>query len=119
VRLDKETGTMDYCARQGSEWRCEPMAEGQNALRDEAARKQKEIDDLKAEKKHLEEMLGLGDGATGPDGAPLPSPPSGPSLKVPDEKDVDQMFDYLEGMIKKFKERLQRLEKDKDQGEPL
>lgn len=122
VRLDRQSGAMDFCSRQGGTWTCEPMAENQGNLKEELARKDKEIESLKAEKKHLEEMQGLGGPApesSGPeDSLPLP-PPNAPSLKVPDEKDVDRMFDYVEGMIKKFKERIKRLEQENDKGEQL
>ncbi len=39
-----------------------------------------------------------------------PAPPG--DLAVPTERDVDKLFDYVEGMVKKFKERIQRLEKE-------
>lgn len=123
VRLDRQTGAMDFCSRQGSDWKCAPMAESQGSLRDELASKDKEIEALKDEKKRLEDMLGSGDtapDAARPEGSPAIPPPPGPTLKVPDEKDVDRMFDYVEGMIKKFKERIERLEKEeKDKGEQL
>jgi hypothetical protein len=116
VRLDRQSGAMSFCTKQGSEWRCEAMSDGQQTLRDEATRLEKENEALKAEKKHLEEMLGLGAPADG--AAPGLGSPGG-SMKVPDEKDVDQMFDYLEGMIKKFKERLQKLEDRPGTEQPL
>lgn len=31
---------------------------------------------------------------------------------MPTEKDVDKLFDYVEGMVKKFKERIDRLERE-------
>ncbi len=31
---------------------------------------------------------------------------------MPNERDVDKLFDYVEGMVKKFKERIDRLERE-------
>ncbi len=50
-----------------------------------------------------------------PDGPPAgdtvpPAPPG--DLPVPNERDVDKLFDYVEGMVKKFKERIDRLERE-------
>ena len=45
----------------------------------------------------------------------------GPSAKIPipTEQDVDKLFDYVEGMVKKLKERLKRLEEQKDKDTQL
>lgn len=119
VRLDRETGAMTYCSRKAESWSCEAMADGQEALHKEIERLEAENKALMADKKHLEEMLGLGEeGSTGgarPEGG---SPPGG-TFKVPSEEDVDKMFDYLEGMIRKFKERVQKLEEKSGPPQPL
>lgn len=113
VRLDRQTGAMAFCSRRDEIWRCDSMDDAQSALRDEIARLESENKRLEADKKHLEEMLGLGDkpGEPGvePNGA----------MKVPTEQDVDRMFDYIEGMVKKFKERIERLEEPKKDEQPL
>ena len=50
-------------------------------------------------------------GEAAPHGDSVPPAPPG-NLDMPTEKDVDKLFDYVEGMVKKFKERIDRLEKE-------
>lgn len=115
MRLDRETGAMTWCERESGAWRCNTIGDGEEALRSEAERLKRENEDLKASKKHLEEMLGLGDGP----GAPAPGAVPSPGFQVPDEADVDRAFDYIERMMKKLKERLEKLDKDEGTGEAL
>jgi len=108
VRLDTETGEMAFCKRaEGEAWACQPMRDGQQADRTE-------LDRLRQENEALRR------------GQPVPPPvPPGdqdgvpPGAKMPSEEDVDRLFDYVEGMARKLKERLQRLEEAKPKGEPL
>jgi len=49
---------------------------------------------------------------------------TGPTTKfeLPSEKDVDRAFDYLEGMLSKLRERMEKLEKQhhgRGEGTPL
>jgi uncharacterized protein (UPF0335 family) len=119
IRLDRVTGVMTFCKRKDDQWACEPMADGSEALRREIDRLEAENKALKSDKQHLEDMLGVGDqdkpGAKSQDGA---TPPAG-SLEIPTEQDVDKMFDYIEGMVRKFKERIERLEKKSDSDQAL
>jgi hypothetical protein len=115
VRLDKETGSMALCTKRGSGWSCLPMDDRQKALRDELDRLKAENTELKDEVRRLEETFVTGKpGDSGPGdgpqvgGAPGGLPPSGlPELKLPDEEDVDHAVDYLERMIRKFRERFE------------
>ncbi|MEO1207082.1 MAG: hypothetical protein AAFV45_12200 [Pseudomonadota bacterium] len=122
IRLDKKTGSMSFCKSENGAWSCNPMDVAPDADAGAAAPSptlsQSELDKLKAENEELkaeirkmEEVFGL-DGrkppATGDDEGPLAGPPGGmPELKLPSEKDVDQAVDYLEGMIRKFRERFE------------
>lgn len=115
VRLDRNSGAMSFCSRQSGSWTCEAMADGQQALRDEIERLQSENTRLEAAKKHLEEMLGLG---SKPGEGVAPGAGAG-TMKVPTEQDVDRMFDYIEGLVKKFKERIERLEEKPQDEQPL
>ncbi len=91
VRLDTQTGAMALCNRI-------------DAL-------EKENQKLKDDIKRLEETFAETPGA-GPDGPK--------SFTMPEEKDVDKAFDYVESMIKKFRERMKKLEeKEGAQGTPL
>lgn len=118
IRLDTATGVAEFCSGSGGTWSCNAMPDGQQKLRDELARLEAENKSLKDEIRHMEEMLGLTDKEEGAPsskpGEPM-SPESGPPApksKVPTEEDVDRMFDYIEGMVRKFKERIERLDKE-------
>lgn len=114
VRLDKQTGAMSLCAKKADQWACEPMADSQQALRTENEKLAAENKSLKEQVKGMEEVFGLHD-------EKKPSDGTGPSaeLKLPSEQDVDQAFDYLERMMKKFRERMKRLEDDGKPSTPL
>lgn len=116
VRLDRETGAMSFCSGVGGNWTCKAMPEAEEALR-------KRIEQLEVEKRALEAGQHLRDevppdptakapDAIAPPDAELAPPPPPGDLPVPTEKDVDKLFDYVEGMVKKFKERIDRLERE-------
>jgi hypothetical protein len=111
VRLDTQTGAMALCANKDSAWSCTDMPESADASR-------KRIDALEKENKSLkDEISRLEDSAAGL-GPPGSEPPK--QFAMPDEKDVDKAFDYIESMIKKFRERVKKLEeKDGSDGTPL
>jgi hypothetical protein len=120
IRLDRETGAMAFCSGTAGNWSCKDMPEAESALR-------KRVEELEGEKRALEAERRLRDGPqtkapeTGepPAADAVPAPPG--DLPVPTERDVDKLFDYVEGMVKKFKERIDRLEREakKDPEVPL
>ncbi|WP_295555648.1 hypothetical protein [uncultured Hyphomicrobium sp.] len=124
IRLDRETGAMSFCSGAAGNWSCKDMPETENALK-------KRLEELEAENRALEAEKQLrgapppGPSATAPEAAvppgeaPPPAPPG--DLPIPNERDVDKLFDYVEGMMKKFKERIERLEREakKDPAVPL
>ncbi|MDX2307050.1 MAG: hypothetical protein NW216_02305 [Hyphomicrobium sp.] len=127
VRLDTETGVTSFCKQANGAWACEAMPDGQQKLRDDVTRLEQENAALKSEMKQMEEMLGVagtekpakpGEPAPGAaPGGPMspetgPPGPPGPKMQIPTEQDVDRMFDYIEGMVRKFKDRIERMEKD-------
>ena len=117
VRLDRQTGSMSFCTNTDNGWRCDPMADGSETMRKEIERLQSENESLKANKEHLEDMLGMND----PDGSGSPDsePPAQGAMKIPTEEDVDRVFDYIEGMVKKLRERIERIEKEAEQEQTL
>lgn len=127
IRLDTKTGAMSLCTGNNGEWACRAMPDDQKMLQERIARLEEENRALKEENRQLEDVMGLGpdkpkEGA-GP-GAPSdggPSQPPGKGFKLPSEKDLDQAFDYFEGMLKKFRDRLKKLEEEekKDGTVPL
>ena len=125
LKLDTVTGGMSLCTRTGGDWACQPTKDGEQTLR-------REIDALKSENQVLkdqltktEELAGIGDPSKGdgprPGGQTDGSRPGGQSkVQLPTEKDIDQAFDYFEAMVKKLRERMNRLENDdKKKGTPL
>ena len=123
IRLDRDTGTMAFCSGSEGNWSCKDMPESESVLK-------KRVEELEGEKRALEAEKRLRDGPPGP-GAVAPDavePPAGDAvppppgdLPMPTERDVDKLFDYVEGMVKKFKERIDRLEREakKDPEIPL
>ncbi len=114
LRLDTQTGAVSMCRPgAGGAVACLP-AEGEQrtTLADELARLRAENTALKAEVKRLETIAG-----TGRPMAPSTEPPE--KFQLPSEQDVDQALDYVERMYKKFRDRLQNLDKPSKPGTPL
>ncbi|MGI9422640.1 MAG: hypothetical protein ACR2PA_05565 [Hyphomicrobiaceae bacterium] len=103
VRLDTQTGAMSLCRRDDDEWSCRPMASSGAAVGSDAETLRQENERLKAEVKRLEGLLGLEDPAR---------PGTGKhAFRLPSEKEVDKALDYFENMLRKFQERLKKLER--------
>lgn len=123
MRMDNMTGAVSLCSRIDNEWACRALPDDQKSLQERLARLENENKSLKEENRRLEDVMGLNPepkpGAGAPD-ANQPLAPGG-NFKLPSEKDVDQAFDYFEGMLKKFRERLRKLEEPekKSEGVPL
>jgi hypothetical protein len=107
MRLDSETGAVALCTRKGDAWACEPVNDTSAAS--DAARLEAENKALKDRVKSLEEAATVGkapvEGGDAPTGAP------GGISKLPTEKEVDEALDYVERMYKKFRDRMQSIEK--------
>jgi hypothetical protein len=118
IRLDRQTGAMAFCSGSAGDWTCKDMPESESALK-------KRVEELEGEKRALEAEKQLRDAPSGApedgsqSGEAVPAPPG--DLPMPNERDVDKLFDYVEGMVKKFKERIDRLEREaqKEPGTPL
>lgn len=106
IRLDRETGAMSFCTGKDGAWSCKDMPVQESELK-------KRVEQLEAEARAHEAEKRLRDGPLGAPSAGDAAPPPPPGdLPVPNERDVDKMFDYVEGMVKKFKERIDRLERE-------
>jgi hypothetical protein len=116
IRLDTQTGVTSICAKKGDAWACEAMPDAQQSMRDQITKLENENKSLKEENRQIEDTFGLGDPKKPEDGSSPPmSPDAGPpapKAKIPTEQDVDRMFDYIEGMVKKFRERIDKMQKD-------
>ncbi len=118
IRLDTQTGAMSRCTGKEGEWACRAMPDDQKMLQEKIAQLEQQNRELKEENRRLESVMGLdpdrpADGTSPPQLGPQDPPKEG--FKLPSEKDVDQAFDYLEGMLKKFRERWKDLEKEEKQ----
>jgi hypothetical protein len=116
ARLDTETGLMSVCKGTATNFKCELAPDSTAGAQKEAEKNTAEAKELRAEIQRLEELLGLGDKPEGgskqaeeqrPGGRP-----GGSGFKLPTEAEVDQAFDYIEKMVKKFKSKLKDLEGD-------
>lgn len=124
IRLDTQTGAMSICSGKEGEWACRAMPDDQKKLQETIDRLAEENRELKAENRRLEDVMGLNpdkraEGTNPSEPGPQGSPKEG--FKLPSEKDLDQAFDYFEGMLKKFRDRLKKLEEEdkRDGGVPL
>lgn len=105
LRLDKQTGAVAMCARRGEEWTCESVDDrtaATNAPRDAVEAENHELKSrvkaLEEALKNIEESPGVGNG------------PPVPKSQLPTEEEVDQAFDYVERIFKKFRDRIRRLD---------
>lgn len=116
IRLDTQTGAMSLCKKQNDDFACQLIPESQDRIQSKLEDLARENKQLRAEIERLEKHFGIGPDSD-PGSAPGqerngPGPQAGQGrLQIPSEKDVDQLFDYVEGMLKKFRERIERLEK--------
>ncbi|MDX2258978.1 MAG: hypothetical protein NW205_08685 [Hyphomicrobiaceae bacterium] len=113
LRLDTVTGAVSMCAKSGSGWACEPLPDNARQMTDEVDRLKSENDKLKDDLRRMEDEFV---GAAPKDG--LPGPRGVPNVQLPSEKDVDQAVDYLEGLIRKFRERFENFGDKTDPNRP-
>lgn len=107
VRLDKKTGAMSLCGKSNDTWTCEAMKDNSQELREQLDALRAENADLKDEIRRMEEVFGL-NGKRDGEGRPGPQANQPPGeFNLPSEQDVDKAIDYLEGMIRKFRERFE------------
>jgi|SRR5581483_2700709 len=109
VRLDTRTGAMSVCQRKEAQWACETMADDRRALETEIARLSGENKELQANVKRLEELLALPD----PEGGDKRASRGGPRFQLPSEEEVDRAIDFVDRMMRKFRDKLRDF-KDSD-----
>lgn len=109
VRLDTETGAMSLCIRKGGGWACKPMDDSKPPGNDDLARLAKENAELKDEMRRMEETFGLDSRSkSGSEQNEDEQAKAKPEIQLPSEEQVDQAVDYLERMIRKFRERFEK-----------
>ena len=112
LRLDTQTGAMAVCQRKEGRWACEAIPDDRRALETEIDRLAAKNRELQGEVKRLEELLALPDPGT-PDTRDRRALRSGPKFTLPSEEDVDRAMDYVQRMMRKFKDRMREF-KDSD-----
>jgi hypothetical protein len=110
VRLDTQTGAVAVCQKSESGWGCKDMAGASGKPAGDDAALRAENKELKAEIGRMEELLGLRGGS----GKRRGDTRYRDTFKLPSEQEVDQALNYFERMLKKFQDRLKRLEKKSD-----
>lgn len=104
VRLDTVTGAMSLCQKAPQGWSCRAMdSNGGASDRREIDRLRAENAELRSEVLRLEQRLAEQKEGDSSDF----SSQHVPQLELPKEEDVDEAIDYLEGMIRKFRERFE------------
>jgi hypothetical protein len=112
LRLDTQTGTMSVCQRKDARWACEAVPDDRRALETEIDRLATRNKELQGEVRRLEELLALPDPGT-PESRDKRALRSGPKFTLPSEEDVDRAMDYVQRMMRKFKDRMREF-KDND-----
>ncbi|MFA5955510.1 hypothetical protein [Hyphomicrobium sp.] len=112
LRLDKRTGAVAMCAKNGNEWACKPVADQtSNGPADKFSHLESENRDLKDRVKELEKLLETRPlGAPPLDGPQAEGPPGGKS-QLPTDEEVDQALDYMSRVYKKIREHIKDLNK--------
>jgi hypothetical protein len=109
LRLDSQTGAMSVCQRKDAKWACEAIADDRRALEAEIARLSGENKELQGNVKRLEELLALPD----PEGKDRRAQRGGARFQLPSEEEVDRAMDFVERMMRKFRDKLRDF-KDSD-----
>lgn len=109
LRLDTQTGAVSLCNKTEETWACKPMAD-EKASSEAMEQLRQENSQLRAEVNRLDKMLGLGTPRPGGNVDPPRPGNQQPSFRLPSEKEVDQALNYFERMLRKFQDRLKKLE---------
>ena len=117
LKLDTVTGATSFCTRVGTELECKLTKDGEQLLRKQIDGLTSDIAVLKEQLTKMEEVAGISDPNKSPNGIDGPRPQS--RMDLPSEKDVDQAFDYFERMMKKLRERMNKLEEATKPNTPL
>lgn len=103
LRLDTVTGAVSLCQKADAGWRCQSVEDDQLALRQENEK-------LRAENKALRERALLA-----PDSGLAPGQKK--KLELPSQEDVDKAIDFLDHVLRKFREMLRNQSPDNDGAE--
>lgn len=107
IRLDTLTGAVSICGKADAGWSCRPMP-------DEARKLKSEIESLRQRYHDLARRFAAATGRPPPPQSDQPNNerPEPKAFRLPSEQEVDKALDYFESMLKKFQDRLKRLERE-------
>ena len=115
LRLDTQTGAVAYC-KNNEDWMCKPVEDTTAEYREKIAQLEQESAGLQRKIKLLEELIVKRANEKEPAG--LSGSGKGTSgLQLPSEQEIDEALDYFENLLRKFQDRLKRLEQGKSQEE--
>jgi hypothetical protein len=98
ARLDTRTGVVSICTQaEGSGWACRTAADDRQALTDEIAR-------LESENAELRRRL-----------AAAPAPGDRPLIQRPSERDLDEAFGLMEGLMDRTRRMIERWRDERGQ----
>jgi hypothetical protein len=106
LRLDGRTGHVSVCTRDSAGWACRMVADDRSALEAEIARLQRDNATLK--KELIARNLPL-PGMIKPDEPPSTS---APSLRLPNDADVEKMVSFAEKLWRRFVDMIATLQKE-------
>jgi hypothetical protein len=89
IRLDTANGTVSHCRSRDGHWRCEMVADAQDALEDEIGRLAEENGALKQRLAQLEAELQAQRGTGG-------------VLELPSAEDLDRVMGFIERFMRRF-----------------
>lgn len=90
LRLDTHTGAVALCGRKDGYWLCEALSEERDELRREIERLTEENAALQAELESARARLAQD------------KDDEGTGIRLPNDKDVEQMIAFFEGMMRRF-----------------
>lgn len=120
LRVDRESGDTSLCQGDGDSWTCRAVADDRQALEAEIARLADENADLARRVDELQQELAAvtdGDPADGeaPGDQGSAEPPAGEeenTLDLPSEKELDQLMETFESMMRRFLGMVRSLKDD-------
>lgn len=114
IRLDTQTGEASLCRKAERGWSCAPMEDSAERMRKQIAELEQQNRALSREIATMRDELATLGRRPGRETHPdhYDDRPGGRSqFRLPSEQDVDRALDYFERMLKKFQDRLNRLER--------
>lgn len=105
LRLDTQSGAISLCRKKGERWACASVADDRLALMREIDRLTRENHGLTNDLKELKRSQPIP-----PNGTDVPRS-STPKFDFPSEEEVDEAMKFVEGLLQRFKDMVENLQK--------